>query len=48
MTLPRMVGLSEVVWSDKSLRDWQDFERRLIGEYGRYDLLGVTYRDHRK
>ncbi len=48
MVLPRMVGLAEVVWSDKAGRDWEDFQRRLIGEYDRYDLLGVTYRDHRK
>lgn len=48
MTLPRMLGLAEVVWTDKAGRSWEDFKRRLIEEYGRYDLLGVTYRDHRK
>ncbi len=48
MILPRMLGLSEVVWSQKEGRDWEDFERRVVGEYGRFGLMGLSYRDHRE
>jgi hexosaminidase len=48
MVLPRMLGLSEVVWTAKDRRGWDGFERRVIGEYGRFDLMGLTYRDHRE
>ena len=29
MIFPRMIALSEVLWSPKAKRDWKDFERRL-------------------
>lgn len=48
MVLPRMLGLSEIVWTAKEHRNWEDFERRVVAEYGRLDLMGMTYRDHRK
>ncbi len=47
MILPRMLGLSEVVWSAKDQRDWPGFEARVIEHYRRFDALGLTYRDHR-
>jgi len=48
MVVPRMLGLSEIAWTSMERRGWDDFERRVIGEYGRFDLMGLTYRDHRK
>ncbi len=48
MTLPRMLGLAEVVWSAKDQRDWNNFESRIIGEYARFDRMCLTYRDHRR
>lgn len=44
MLFPRMCALSEVVWSDKHLRDWGDFFTRLSFHYNRFDALGVNYR----
>jgi len=47
MILPRMLGLSEVVWSDKSQRDWSAFQGRVIEHYRRFEAMGLSYRDHR-
>jgi len=47
MVLPRMLGLSEVVWSAKDHRDWPGFEARVIEHYRRFEAMGLNYRDHR-
>ena len=44
--LPRMTALSEVVWSSKEDRDWEDFQRRLQHIVKRYDALGYNYAKH--
>jgi hexosaminidase len=44
MVLPRMCALAEVVWSDKQLRNLEDFLARLSLHYTRFDALGVNYR----
>ncbi len=44
MLLPRMCALAEVVWSDKKLRNLDDFRARLTSHYARFDALGVNYR----
>ncbi|MBN1895149.1 beta-N-acetylhexosaminidase [bacterium] len=44
MALPRMCGLSEVVWSPKDARDWTDFRNRLNTHFRLLDLLNVNYR----
>ncbi len=41
--LPRMTALSEVVWSAKEGKDWDDFRTRLQHMAKRYDALGYTY-----
>jgi len=41
--LPRMTALSEVVWSTKEGRNWDDFRMRLQEMAKRYDALGYTY-----
>lgn len=41
--LPRMTALSEVVWSSKESRNWDDFHMRLQQMAKRYDALGYTY-----
>ena len=43
MIFPRMTALSEVLWSPKNRRDSADFERRLLTQFKRYDLWGVSY-----
>lgn len=40
---PRMSALSEVLWSPKEKRDWNDFEKRLQTQFKRYDLWKVNY-----
>ena len=44
MAFPRMLALSEVVWSPRDARSWDDFVRRLPPHLRRLDALGVNYR----
>jgi hexosaminidase len=43
MIFPRMIALSEVLWSPKAKRDWKDFERRLPSIFERLDKEKVNY-----
>ncbi len=40
---PRMIALSEVLWSPKEKRDWKDFERRLPSIFERLDKQKINY-----
>jgi hexosaminidase len=42
MTMPRMVALAEVAWSQQ--KDWDSFQERMNIHYGRLDALGINYR----
>ena len=44
MAYPRMVALSEVLWSAKGRRDYADFKGRLPTHLARLDALDVNYR----
>jgi hexosaminidase len=44
MILPRMIALSEVVWSPREVRDWQSFLLRLPTHLSRLDRAGIRYR----
>lgn len=44
MVLPRMLALSEVVWSPREARDYARFLSRLAPQLARLDALGVRYR----
>ena len=44
MALPRMLALSEVLWSPTEARDWETFRRRLPLRLEELDRLGVHYR----
>ncbi|CAI8339773.1 MAG: Beta-hexosaminidase [Cryomorphaceae bacterium] len=44
--LPRMTALSEVVWSSKKNRNWEDFRMRLQHIVIRYEALGYNYAKH--
>ena len=46
MILPRMTALSEVVWSSKENRDFEDFKSRLNTMKNRYDAMGLNYAKH--
>jgi hexosaminidase len=43
MLFPRLSALSEVLWSQPSNKDWEDFQKRLLFQYKRYDLWKVNY-----
>lgn len=43
MIFPRMAALSEVLWSKKGNKNWSDFEKRLMGQFKRYDLWKANY-----
>jgi hexosaminidase len=43
MIFPRVSALSEVLWSPKEKRNWQDFEKRLQEQFKRYGLWKANY-----
>mgnify|MGYP003576093024 CR=1 FL=1 len=43
MLFPRVSALSEVVWSPKEKRSFQDFKKRLPAQLQRYDLWKINY-----
>ena len=46
MILPRMTALSEVVWTPKEAKDWNDFKERLVHFKDRYEALKLNYAKH--
>lgn len=43
MIFPRISALSEVLWTQKKQKDWDDFARRIEREMLRYEQLGINY-----
>jgi hexosaminidase len=43
MIFPRLTALSEVLWSPKEKKNWNDFEKRLQVQFKRYDLWKANY-----
>jgi hexosaminidase len=43
MIFPRMTALSEVLWSQPTDRNWNDFEKRLQTQFKRYELWKANY-----
>jgi hexosaminidase len=43
MMFPRMSALSEVLWSPKDKRNFDDFKDRMITQFKRYDLWRANY-----
>lgn len=43
MIFPRMAALSEVLWANKENKSWDDFEKRLLVQMKRYDMMGWNY-----
>ena len=44
MVFPRLLALSEIVWSPKGQRDWASFKERLPAHLTRLDVLTVAHR----
>ena len=40
---PRMIAMSEVLWSPKEKRNWKDFERRLPAIFERLDAQSINH-----
>lgn len=43
MTLPRLLALSEALWSPKDKRDWKDFRQRLNPHFKSFEKKGLKY-----
>ncbi|HSC54521.1 MAG TPA: family 20 glycosylhydrolase [Phnomibacter sp.] len=43
MILPRMLALSEVVWSPKEKKNFEDFNKRLVYHFRGFDQKGLRY-----
>lgn len=43
MIFPRMSALSEVLWSPKEKKQWNNFEKRLMVQFERYKLWNANY-----
>ncbi len=43
MLFPRLLALSEVLWSKKSQRDWGDFSKRINILLKRLDIMAINY-----
>jgi hexosaminidase len=43
MIFPRMSALSEVLWSGKENKSWDDFEKRLLVQMKKYEKMGLNY-----
>lgn len=43
MVFPRIAALSEILWTPKKLQSWEQFEKRLIPQFKRYDKMGIDY-----
>ncbi len=43
MLFPRMTALSEVLWSPQENKNYDDFKKRLVEQFKRYDLWKVNY-----
>ncbi len=43
MIFPRLLALSEVVWTPQKHKDWNDFMRRTQTMFKRFDVMNVNY-----
>jgi hexosaminidase len=43
MILPRLGAMSEVLWTAKEKKDWNEFVPRMMNEFKRYDWMGLNY-----
>jgi hexosaminidase len=44
MVFPRMLALSETVWTNADKKDWSQFENKLEWQFKMLDQRGVNYR----
>ena len=44
MAFPRVMALAEKTWSNPDMCYWDDFQKRMIGQFERLNILDVNYR----
>ena len=44
MVFPRLLALSEVLWTNPKLKNWNDFKNRLLNHFYILDLLQINYK----
>lgn len=44
MIMPRMLALSEVAWTQPENKDWEAFQKKVINQLPRLDVMGINYR----
>ena len=42
--MPRMLALSEVAWTQPENKDWEAFQKKVINQLPRLDVMGINYR----
>lgn len=42
--MPRMMALAELAWSDPSVKNYEQFNERLVKQFPRLNIMGVNYR----
>lgn len=43
MVFPRLLALSESVWTNKENKNWEDFSKRVVNMMNRFDFMNVNY-----
>jgi hexosaminidase len=43
MTFPRIAAVSELGWSAKESKNWEDFKARMTEQFKRYELQGINW-----
>ncbi len=44
MAFPRLLAIAEKAWSKPEMLQWADFQKRMVGQFYRLNLLDVNYR----
>lgn len=44
LVYPRAAALAEVAWTQKDLKNWSDFQSRMMQIYPRLGMMGINYR----
>ena len=44
MSFPRLLANAEAGWSQAANYNWESFQKRMIGQFNRLDVLGIDYR----
>jgi len=43
MVFPRLLGYSEIAWTAKEARDWEEYKHRLAAQKARFDAMDINF-----